>query len=128
MRWSCHTPTVRATRYIVVGVLTAGLLVTSVGWYLGVSGGSDQRFDSCRYDGQTLVLSYSYGANQRVSPAVDTRDMDVVVALHVDAGKGSTPDIGLTGEARFAIFGGPTTVRYPDGERLDCSLKSNGTQ
>ena len=109
----------RAIRYIVVGVLTVGLLVTSVGWYRVASAGSDQHFDSCRFDGQTLVLSYSYGANQRVSPTV-------VVALHVEVGKGSTPAIGLSGEARFAIFGEPTSVRYPDGEKLNCS-SSSGT-
>ena len=118
----------RAIRYIIAGALAVGLLVTSVGWYRVASAGSDQHFDSCRFDGQNLVLSYLYGANQRVSPTVDTRGGDVVVALHVEAGTGSTPDIGLTGEARFAIFGEPTTVRYPDGETLDCSLKSSGTQ
>ena len=116
----------RAIRYIVLGVLTVGLLVTSVGWYRVASAGSDQHFDSCRFDGQTLVLSYSYGANQRVSPTVDTRGGDVVVALHVEVGKGSTPAIGLSGEARFAIFGEPTSVRYPDGEKLNCS-SSSGT-
>ena len=118
----------RAIRYIIVGVLTVGLLVTSVGWYRVASAGSDQQFDSCSFDGQTLVLSYFYGANERVSPSVDTRGGDVVVALHVEAGTGSTPDIGLTGEARFAIFGEPTTVRYPDGEKLDCPPKSSATQ
>ena len=118
----------RAIRYIIVGVLTAGLLATSVGWYRVASAGSDQHFDSCRFDGQKLVLSYSYEANERVSPTVDTRGGDVVVALHVEAGTGSTTDIGLTGEAGFAIFGEPTTVRYPDGEKLDCSPKSGGTQ
>ncbi len=48
---------------------------------------------------------------------------DVVVALHVDAGKGPTPSIALPGEARFAIFGEPATVRYPDGKKLDCAEK-----
>ena len=118
----------RAIRYIVFGVLTVGLLVTIVGWYRVASASSAQHFDSCRFDGQKLVLSYSYGANERVSPTVDTRGRDVVVALHVEAGTGSTPDIGLVGEARFAIFGEPTTVRYPDGEKLDCSPTSTGTQ
>ena len=118
----------REIRYILVGVLAVGLLVTSVGWYRVASAGSEQRFDSCRFDGQTLVLSYLYGANERVSPSVDTRGRDVVVTFHVEAGTGSTPDIGLTGEARFAIFGEPTTVRYPDGEKLDCSPKSTGPQ
>ena len=83
----------RAIRYIVVGVLTVGLLVTSVGWYRVASAGSDQHFDSCRFDGPALVLSYSYGANQRVSPTVDSRGGDVVVALHVEVGKGSTRPI-----------------------------------
>jgi hypothetical protein len=117
----------RAIRYIIVGVLAVGLLVTSVGWYRVASAGSDQQFDSCSFDGQTLVLAYFYGANQRVSPTLDTRGGDVVVSLHVEAGTGPTPSIALPGEARFAIFGDPTTVRYPDGKKLDCSPKSSGT-
>ena len=117
----------RAIRFIIVGALTVGLLVTSVGWYRVASTGSEQHFDSCSFGGQTLVLSYFYGANERVSPTVDTRGNDVVVALHVDAGKGPTPSIALPGEARFAIFGEPTIVRYPDGKKLDCAPKSIGT-
>jgi hypothetical protein len=117
----------RVVRSIIVGVLTVGLLVTAVGWYRAASAGSEHHFDSCSFDGQTLILSYFYGANQRVSPAVDTRGNDVMVALHVDAGRGPTESIALPGEARFAIFGEPTTVRYPDGKTLDCAPKSSGT-
>ena len=118
----------RAVRFILVGLLAVGLLVTSVGWYRAASAGSDQRFESCSFDGTTLVLTYLYGANERVSPTVDARGKDLVVALHVDAGEGATPSIGLSGEARFSIFGDPTSVRYPDGEKVDCSAEGNGAQ
>ena len=111
----------RSSRYIGPALLAVGLLASSIGWYHSATGGSDQRFESCRFDGDTLVLSYFYGANQVVSPSVDTTGPDVVVALHVKWGGGVTPAVGLIGDARFGIFGGQSTVRYPDGEVLDCT-------
>ena len=112
--------TMRTLRYLVVGMLTVGLVVTSIGWYWSTHGGSDQRFESCHFEGETLVLSYRYGVNQSVSPSIDTRSGDVVVSLRVRAGHGSVIDIGLMGDARFAVYGGPSTVRYRDGKTLDC--------
>jgi hypothetical protein len=70
---------------------------------------------------QTLVLSYTYGANEVVSPSIDTTGPDIVVALHVRQGGGSAPAIGLVGETRFAVYGAQKTVRYPGGDALDCS-------
>jgi hypothetical protein len=115
----------RVVRYLLTALLAVGVLVTSVGWYRSAHASTAQHFDGCSFDGRPLVLTYSYGANQMVSPRVDTRGRDVVVALDTKVGNGPTPAIGLSGEARFSVFGGQQTVRYPDGERLDCG---EGTQ
>jgi hypothetical protein len=111
----------RILRYALVGLLAVGLVVTSVGWYLSTRTG-ERRFDSCRLDGDLLTLSYSYGANEMVSPSIDTRGPDVVVALRTHVGDGITPAIRLTGQARFTVFSGPRTVRYPDGDQLNCGV------
>jgi hypothetical protein len=110
----------RVVRYLLPVLLLVGVLVTSVGWYRSAHTSTVQHFDTCSFDGTTRVLTYSYGANQMVSPRVDTRGRDVIVALETTVGDGPTPAIGLSGQARFATFGGQQTVRYPDGERLDC--------
>ncbi len=111
----------RMIRYLVVGLIALGLVVTSAGWYMSANAGAEQRFDSCRFDGDALVLTYSYGANQAVEPRVDARGGDLVVSLRTEQGEGVTPAIGLHGEVRFMVFGGAAAVRYPDGERLSCS-------
>jgi hypothetical protein len=110
----------RVIRSMVVGLMSVGLIITSVGWYLSGSAGAEQRFESCHLDGDLLVLTYAYCANQAVEPRVDTRDGDVVVSLRTESGDGATPAVGLSGEASFLIFGGSTSVRYPDGEVLPC--------
>lgn len=112
----------RILRYALVGLLAVGLIVTSVGWYLSTLHGGERRFDSCRLDGDLLTLSYSYGANEMVSPSVDTRGPDVVVALRTRVGDGLAPAIRLSGRARFTVFSGPRIVRYPDGDQLDCAV------
>ena len=111
----------RGVRYVVPGVLLAGLIITSVGWYRATDAGTDRAFDSCRFDGDTLVLSYTYGVDEAVSPSLDTTGADIVVALRVKHGGGSAVAVGLTGEARFAIYGGHRNVRYPSGEVLTCT-------
>jgi len=112
---------VRAVRYVVLGALVAGLLVTSIGWYRAADAGTERAFDSCRFDGDTLVLTYLYGVDEVVSPTLDATGDDIVVALRVRRVSGSAPAVGLTGEARFAIYGGRRTVRYPGGEALSCT-------
>ncbi len=82
----------RVVRYVVLGVLLAGLVITSVGWYRAADAGTERTFDSCRFDGDTLVLSYMYGVNEIVSPSLDTTGADIVVALRVKQGwAGSHP-------------------------------------
>lgn len=80
-----------------------------------------QRFESCHWNGETLVLSYTYGVNERVSPTIDTRgDGPVRVALRIERGDGISIQVGLGGVARFLVYGGPTEVRYEDGPELRC--------
>lgn len=111
----------RALRVVLVGLLIVGLTITSVGWYRSAQAESgDERFDSCRLDGETLILGYAYGANQSVNVGIDTRGEEVIVSLTALSGEGITPAIQLGGEARFTLFSAPTTVRYADGEELDC--------
>jgi hypothetical protein len=110
----------RVIRHVVVGLVALGLLVTSIGWYLSARSETGQPFDSCHFEGDILVLTYSYGANQAIGPRIDTRSRDIVVFLSAEVGDGITPAIGLSGEARFLTFGGPAPVLYPDGEPLPC--------
>lgn len=112
----------KVVRYLAEGLLLIGLVVASVGWYRSdhAEGTDINRFDSCRFEGDTLVLTYVYGANQLISPSVDTRREYIVVGLNTKVGDGITPAIGLSGEARFIIFGGPRSVRDADGHGLDC--------
>lgn len=108
-------------RNVAVGAaLVAGLAVTSGGWFLSAYEGQPQEFSSCHFEGDTLVLTYMHGANERVAPSLDTRGKDLVVQLRTRQGRGITPLIGLGGEARFSLMGGPRPVRYADGRELEC--------
>lgn len=101
-------------------VLATGLVVTSGGWFLSANAGFDEQFSACHFEGDTLVLQFIHGANQRVAPSLDVRGDDLVVSLRTQPGRGLSPAIGLGGEARFGLMGGPRTVRYPDGRELEC--------
>lgn len=113
---------------ILVLLLGTALLITTVGWMRATESiqlGEDApaRFDGCTFDGNTLVLRYSYGANQMVAPSVDTRQQDkIVVKLDTEVGDGMTVAIGLAGRAKFLVYGadGDTTIEYTDGKRLTC--------
>ena len=83
--------------------------------------GTERAFDSCRFDGDALVLSYMYGVDEVVSPNVDTTGADIVVALRVRHGGGSAVAVGLMGEAQLAIYGGRRTARYRGGDVLSCT-------
>jgi hypothetical protein len=108
----------RIVHFVVTGLLGVGLVVTSIGWYLSAHPGGT-RFASCRWQGNELVLTYSYGTGDTVHTSVEP-DTDAVVAqLRVDEGNGDTSG-SLTGESHFPIAGGPRPVRYPNGAPLDC--------
>ena len=116
----------RGFRLLLTTVMFIGLVITSVGWYRSQHVGAEQNFEACYFQDETLILRYSYGANQSVAPRVDTRQRDIIVSLAVEAGKGMTPMIGMSGEARFTIFGGSRPVRYPDGRALPCPRRAPG--
>ena len=112
---------------LIHAVLALALIAVGAGWYGerdDTKMDTNQRFESCRWDGGVLVLTYVYGANQVVSPSIDTRGKSLVVALEVEEGDGVTPAIGLTGETRFGISGrdDKATLTYPDGRRLACPI------
>jgi hypothetical protein len=116
------TGLMRIARYVVLGVLVIGLLVTSVGWYLSAHPGGE-RFESCHWDGNDLVLGYTYGSGDTVSTMVHPSSDHVVAQLRVDEAGGAQPAIALTGEARYPISGGPRAVEYPNGAELNCPVR-----
>jgi hypothetical protein len=109
----------RIVRYAVLGVLVIALLVTSVGWYLSAHPGGE-RFESCHWEGNDLVLGYSYGSGDTVSTMVHPVGDHVVAQLRVDRADGTQAGVGLDGEARYPVSGGPIPVRYPNGADLNC--------
>lgn len=113
------TGPMRILRYAVLGVLVIGLLVTSVGWYLSAHPGGE-RFESCHWEADDLVLGYTYGSGDTVSTMVHPSGDHVVAQLRVDEAGGARPAIALVGEARYPISGGPLPVRYPNGADLNC--------
>jgi hypothetical protein len=99
-----------------------GTLLLS-GWvWLRVSDEETARFEACRWDGDTLVLQWTAGVNQRVSASLDSREGGALTAaLNRQVEGGTNVAIALPGEARFQIYGGETQVRYEDGTSLDCA-------
>ena len=59
----------RATRTLtaVIVLQCVGLAVTSAGWYRSNDPGNLSGFDSCRIEDGTAVLTYTYGANEKVT-------------------------------------------------------------
>jgi len=108
--------------YGAVVVLGIALAATSIGWYLSAHPGGVQ-FESCHWEGDALVLGYTYGSGDTVSTMVRPEDDHVVAQLRVDEPDGPRPAIALTGEARYPVSGGPLPVRYPDGNELNCPVR-----
>jgi hypothetical protein len=104
--------------YGVVALLVLALGVTSIGWYLSAHPGGT-RFASCRWEGNQLVLQYSYGTGDEVTTLVKPSSDKVIAQVRVDERGGDTSG-ALTGEARFALAGGPRPVQYPNGAELNC--------
>ena len=108
--------------YGVVAVLVLALGVTSIGWYLSAHPGG-VRFESCHWQGDNLVLGFTYGPGDTVSTMVHPDGDHVVAQLRVDEAGGARPAIALTGEARYPISGGPLPVEYPNGAELNCPTR-----
>jgi hypothetical protein len=104
--------------YGVVVILTIALGVAGIGWYLSAHPGGT-RFASCQWQGDDLVLQYSYGNGDQVTTMVNPSTDHVVAQLRVDE-KGDDSSSSLTGESRFTLSGGPRPVEYPNGAELNC--------
>jgi hypothetical protein len=113
------TGDMRILQYVVIALLGVGLVVTSIGWYLSAHPGGE-RFESCHWEGNDLVLGYSYGSGDTVSTMVHPVGDHVVAQLRVDRADGTQAGVGLDGEARYPVSGGPIPVRYPNGADLNC--------
>jgi len=108
--------------YVVVALLGLALVVTSAGWYLSAHPGGE-RFESCHWEGEVLVLGYAYGSGDTVSTMVHPDGDDVVAQLRVDEADGARSAVALVGEARYPVDGGPRPVRYPGGAELNCPAR-----
>ena len=112
----------RILQYVVIALLGVALVVTSIGWYLSAHPGGE-RFESCRWDGSTLVLGYSYGSGDTVSTMVHPEGDHVKAQLRVVEAGGHNTAESLMGEARYPISGGPLPVQYANGAQLNCPTR-----
>jgi hypothetical protein len=112
----------RILQYVVIALLGVALVVTSIGWYLSAHPGGE-RFESCRWDGSTLVLGYSYGSGDTVSTMVHPDGDHVKAQLRIDEAGGTGSAESLMGEARYPISGGPLPVQYANGAQLNCATR-----
>lgn len=120
---SRKTGGMRILTYVVIALLGVGLVVTSIGWYLSAHPGGE-RFESCHWEGETVVLGYTYGVGDTVSTMVRPEGDHVVAQLRIDRAGGARPAMALTGEARYPVSGGPLPVQYPNGAELNCPTRS----
>lgn len=109
----------RILQYVVGALLGVGLVVTSIGWYLSAHPGGE-RFESCHWQGNAVVLGYSYGVGDTVSTMVHPEGDHVVAQLRIDRADGAQDTTALMGQARYPVSGGPLPVQYPNGAELNC--------
>lgn len=121
-------------RILVELALVAAITITGLGWYWsdgddgsGPPWGRDApaRFDSCSIDERGyIVLKFSHGVGEEVSPSVDFRSGETIVSLARKVPDGPTIAIALSSTFQVATYGPaePLTVSYPDGKTLDCPL------
>jgi hypothetical protein len=104
---------------VLLVVLGATLIVTSIGWFRAADKGELLRFTSCAIDDGTAVVTYDYGARSKVTATADATGDELVVGVWAHQEGGDVEDVGLSGELRFSVFDS-TELRYPDGEPVDC--------
>ena len=114
-----QTGGMRILQYVVIALLGVGLVVTSIGWYLSAHPGGE-RFESCHWEGNVMVLGYTYGSGDTVSTMVHPDGDHVKAQLRIDEPGGTRTAEALTGEARYPIAGGPLPVQYANGKELNC--------
>jgi hypothetical protein len=109
---------------MIAAILAATLGVFALVWWRAESTPyalDNSRFSACRWEGTTLVLEWTYGLGQVVTPQVDVRPPEhVAVGLELRQEAGSYPAIALPGTLRMGVYGGPKPVRDPDGSELEC--------
>ena len=120
---SRKTDGMRILQYVVIALLGVGLVITSIGWYLSAHPGGE-RFESCHWEGDSLVLGFSYGKGDTVSTMVQPDGDHVVAQLRIDEPSDGSTDVALMGEARYPVSGGPLPVQYPNGAELNCPTRS----
>ena len=120
---SRKTGRMRILQYVVIALLGVGLVITSIGWYLSAHPGGE-RFESCHWEDDSLVLGFSYGKGDTVSTMVHPDGDHVVAQLRIDEPSGGSTDVALMGEARYPVSGGPLPVQYPNGAELNCPTRS----
>jgi len=113
----------RILQYVVGALLVVALAVTSIGWYLSAHPGGT-RFESCHWEGDELVLGYTYNVGDTVTTRVAPKDDDVVAQFRIDEASGNHSQQVLQGEARFRVGGGQRPVHYPNGAELNCPTRS----
>ena len=79
--------------------------------------GAERAVDSCRFDGDTLVLSYRYAVNEFVSLSLDATGADVVVDLRVTQGSGSSVANGYPSYRTAAMPGRRSVPRERRADR-----------
>ena len=112
----------RILQYVVGALLAVGLVVTSIGWYLSAHPGGE-RFASCHWQGEDLVLGYTYGVGDKVSTMVSPQGDHVDAQLRIDSPRSDRSADALAGEAHYRVSGGPLPVRYPNGSDLSCPAR-----
>ncbi|HEY3530977.1 MAG TPA: hypothetical protein VGK78_17665 [Nocardioides sp.] len=112
----------RMLQYVVGAVLVVAVVVTSIGWYLSAHPGGE-RFESCHWESDSVVLGYSYGVGDTVSTMVHPEGDHVVAQLRIDRASGAQPAVALMGEARYPVSGGPLPIEYPNGAELNCPTR-----
>ncbi len=121
--WKRKTGGMRILQYVVIALLGVGLVVTSAGWYLSAHPGGEQ-FGYCHWEGDTLVLGYTYSSGDTVSTMVQPAGDHVEAQLRIDEAEGDQGTGSLMGEARYPVSGGPLPVEYPSGAQLNCPTRS----
>ena len=116
---SRKTGGMRILQYVVIALLGVGLVVTSIGWYLSAHPGGE-RFESCHWEGNVLVLGYSYGSGDTVSTMVHPDGDHVKAQLRIDEPGGNRTTEALMGTAQYPISGGPLPVEYANGKQVNC--------